>query len=269
MPRYATIEKAVGETPLEATERLRSKLNIPLSTPLAYAGRLDPMASGKLLILIGEECKRQETYHSLDKEYIFSVLFGVNSDTADILGLVTQCTHVPISTDAITNVAKQLTGPIELPYPHFSSKTVEGKPLHVWTLEHRLDEIEIPIKKSTIYKLNLLDVQDVSFSDLFETALQKIDTVTRVTAESKRLGRDFRRVDVRTAWDALYATQRDHTYQVATFSCIASSGTYMRTLAEYIAKELGTCGLAYSIHRKTIGTYRPLFKSLGVWTKRF
>jgi len=30
----------------------------------------------------------------------------------------------------------------------------------------------------------------------------------------------------------------------------------MRTLSEVIAKEIGTCGLAYSIHRTTIGTYK-------------
>jgi tRNA U55 pseudouridine synthase TruB len=40
-----------------------------------------PMASGKLLVLLGEECKHQENYHSLDKEYEFSVLLGIGSDT--------------------------------------------------------------------------------------------------------------------------------------------------------------------------------------------
>ena len=49
MRRYVIVEKAVGETPLEATERYRVRANIDTGTPLAYAGRLDPMASGQLL----------------------------------------------------------------------------------------------------------------------------------------------------------------------------------------------------------------------------
>ncbi|MCA9363758.1 hypothetical protein KC727_00880, partial [Candidatus Kaiserbacteria bacterium] len=87
MQRYATIEKRIGETPLEAAERLRVTLGLSADIPLAYAGRLDPMASGKLLVLIGDECKKQEQYHTLDKEYTFEVLFGVRSDTADVLGI--------------------------------------------------------------------------------------------------------------------------------------------------------------------------------------
>jgi hypothetical protein len=43
----------------------------------------------------------------------------------------------------------------------------------------------------------------------------------------------------------------------------------MRSLAEVIAKKLGTCGLAYSIHRKTIGRYFAVFPRLGFWVKRY
>ena len=48
------------------------------------------MASGKLLILIGDECKNQKKYFGLDKEYEFEVLFGVESDTGDVLGLISK-----------------------------------------------------------------------------------------------------------------------------------------------------------------------------------
>ena len=86
MQKYAVVEKAVGETPLQALERFRALHGELDQIPMAYAGRLDPMASGKLLILIGEECKQQERYHALDKEYEFEVLFGIGSDTGDVLG---------------------------------------------------------------------------------------------------------------------------------------------------------------------------------------
>jgi hypothetical protein len=96
LARYIVLNKAVGETPLSCVEAWREKHPAYAGVSLAYAGRLDPMASGKLLILIGEECKQQERYHDLDKEYTFRVLFGVSSDSGDVLGLVsTENSYLP------------------------------------------------------------------------------------------------------------------------------------------------------------------------------
>ena len=86
MRRYEIVEKSVGETPLQALEAFRERERLG-GIPLTYAGRLDPMASGKLLILIGDECKKRDTYTGLDKRYRFEVLFGARTDTGDILGI--------------------------------------------------------------------------------------------------------------------------------------------------------------------------------------
>jgi tRNA pseudouridine55 synthase len=55
---------------------------------LSYAGRLDPMAEGVLLCLVGSANARREAYLDLNKEYILDVLFGFSTDTYDILGKV-------------------------------------------------------------------------------------------------------------------------------------------------------------------------------------
>ncbi len=267
-PPYVTMEKYVGETPLVALERIRSEYSIPTNVPLAYAGRLDPMASGKLLVLIGDECKVQEKYHSFDKEYVVEILLGTTSDTGDVLGLLASCKHKILTQSEIQNTLATFVGTISLPYPHFSSKTVQGKPLHTWTLEGRLDEIEIPVKKSTVHKLCFNTLRTVSKQNILETVRAKIETIPPVTDMRKALGADFRRTDVRKSWDGF---EKDAllTYQILTITCIASSGTYMRTLAELIGKKLGTCGLAYSIHRTKIGKYVPLTKRHGFWLRQF
>ncbi len=59
--------KELGETPLECLERMRIKHNIGQNTPMTYAGRLDPMADGLLIVLVGEECKKKDTYLGLNK----------------------------------------------------------------------------------------------------------------------------------------------------------------------------------------------------------
>ena len=269
MQRYAVVQKYVGETPLEALERLRATLQLSEDTPLAYAGRLDPMASGTLLILIGDECKRQAEYHDLDKEYLFSVLFGISSDTGDVLGILKSCTKRTVAMSEIKELARILIGKIELPYPHFSSKTVRGKPLHIWTLEGRLSEIEIPIKRSVLHQLKCTGIETIQGRSVSERALIKIHTVTEVTEESKQLGKNFRRDAVRSSWDAFAAQHGEEIFQIAHFRCVASSGTYMRSLSEEIAKLLGTCGLAYAIERTSIGKYLPLTRRYGLWTKVF
>ncbi|MBX2866964.1 hypothetical protein KTR10_03350 [Candidatus Kaiserbacteria bacterium] len=263
MKKYVTIEKKVGETPLVALEKYRSAHSHLERVPMAYAGRLDPMASGRLLLLIGEECKQQEKYHGLDKAYEFSVLFDVSSDTGDVLGRLSY--RAPSSIESLKGVVKNVKGDITLPYPHFSSKTVEGKPLHVWTLEGRVGEIDIPTYTATIYQLRLQNTETKTGAEIADEALQKIETIPPVTEESKALGRDFRRDDVRSDWKVFREMHGNDIYTIAHFSCVCSSGAYMRTLAEEIAKKVGTEGLAYSIHRTKIGRY----VGFGIWSKTY
>jgi tRNA pseudouridine(55) synthase len=265
--RYVVLQKEVGQTPLECVENWRKTQDNMEDVPLAYAGRLDPMASGSLLILIGEECKNQTEYHNLDKEYEFSVLFGVSSDSGDVLGIAKEGGRKTVSEEEIKNEIPKLIGKIELPYPIFSSKTVQGKPLHTWAMENRLDEIEIPTKQSEIYELSLQKTITLSRQEIVEQILEKIELIPPVTDMRKALGNDFRRPDIRKAWnDFLNNREKSDIFTIATFRCICSSGTYMRTLAEVIARELDTTGLAYSIHRTNIGKYK---KDTNGWDKLF
>jgi tRNA pseudouridine55 synthase len=281
MEKYIILEKEVGETPLSCAEEYRAKHPELKGVSMAYAGRLDPMASGKLLILLGEECKNQTAYHGLDKEYEFSVLLGIESDSLDVLGrLGTPNKNLSkddkesvtstsgrleakpkyqeefVTDSSVTLAAQYFIGLINQPYPRFSSKTVQGKPLHTWTMEGRLGEIEIPTKESTVYKLELTKTETLSKETVVKQALEKVNSIPPVTELRKALGNDFRRVDIRQDWNnILYNDSLPDTYQIAHFKCIASSGTYMRTLASELAKKLDTVGLAWSIHRSIIGTF--------------
>jgi len=254
-PKYYTIAKQIGETPLQALERLRTERSIPKHVPLAYAGRLDPMASGQLLILVGDECKNQERYHAFDKEYECEVLLGATSDTHDVLGIVEPGLEIRYEKLRIQEVLKNLLGKITLPYPHFSAKTVHGKPLHMWTLEGKLDSITIPEKTSTIYSIQLLDIRTIDATTLYTSVMEKVHSVPPVTDERKALGRDFRRTDVCASWKALHDANPLRTYTVLTIRVAASSGTYMRTLSHVIGKQLQSDALALSIHRTKIGKY--------------
>lgn len=261
--------KEVGETPLQATERLRTFHSIPKDVPLAYAGRLDPMASGLLLVLIGDECKRQEHYHTLDKAYDFEVLLGIGSDTHDVLGIVHAKTPVHPTHGEIRTALIPFIGEVTLPYPHFSAKTVQGKPLHMWTLEKRLHEIDVPTRTSRVYSLRILHEREEDIADIVRTVRESIARIPTVTDPRKALGRDFRRNEVLASWEQIQKAFPHTRFTILTLRAVASSGTYMRTLASCIGEKLGTTALAYSIHRTKIGRYVPLPLIGGVWVKKY
>ncbi len=267
LPPYITLEKKVGQTPLEVLEYWRKENNLSPDLPLAYAGRLDPMASGKLLILIGDTCKVQEQYHNLDKAYTFAVVFGLKSDSGDVLGITKEGATIAISEAKLQEVLKNLIGEISLPFPIFSSRTVKGKPLHTWAVEGRLAEISIPVKSSKIYQLSLIKIYFLERQNLIEQVKSKIAQLPKVTDPRKALGNDFRRPEVLSSWDTIVAvgTPSDQ-FMIAELECTASSGTYMRSLAEEIAKRLDTVGLAFSIHRRTIGRFNESGKT---WSLQF
>ena len=139
--------KRVGETPLECVERFRGEHTELLGVPLTYAGRLDPMAEGVLVVLSGEAIVRKDEYLGLPKKYTVEVLWGVETDTLDVLGLVSEkfSKDVSIPTgESVTDFLGTQVGKINQKYPAYSSKPVEGKPLFQWAREGRLGEIIIP-----------------------------------------------------------------------------------------------------------------------------
>ena len=88
------VHKEWGETPLVCLERLRATEGIDANVPMTYAGRLDPAAEGELIILVGEECKNKDAYSGLSKTYVAEILFGVSTDTYDLLGIPCACAEI-------------------------------------------------------------------------------------------------------------------------------------------------------------------------------
>ncbi len=268
MNRWTVIDKKVGETPLQALTAFRNKNTGLLGVPLTYAGRLDPMAEGKLLILIGNECKNRKKYDGLDKEYEFELLLGVKSDTEDILGLAESCgATASISKARGQAVADAMLGIHAMPYPAYSSKTVAGKQLFQHAHENTLDTIEIPTRDSRIYRISCFGVRTISDTELFENIFRKLSLLYPDT-DPLRVGSDFRINDVRASWQRV-KSDGAKVYTIVGFRAIVSSGTYVRTIAALIAEKFGTCGLAYLIRRTKIGRYLPIYKRVGFWWQTF
>lgn len=263
------VYKEWGKTPLQTLDTLRADFPTLKDATLSYAGRLDPLAEGLMLVLVGEANKQREEYLGLDKTYEIEILFGIKTDTGDLLGVptMTQSDVSVISSDELnlkfksrndegrTVVAgelRHLLGKQSFPYPIYSSKTVQGKPLHQWANEGRISEIEIPKTDIEIYDLEILpasNVEPVRFASASEILSRLETAISLVTGE-------FRFDKIKGEWDSLCAplqSKEEVRFPVLKIKCHCSSGTYMRTLAEEIGKLFGVSAFAYSIKRTTVG----------------
>jgi len=243
-----TLYKKEGETPLQCLDRFRLESPEYKDAVLSYVGRLDPMAEGVLVVVVGEENKNREKYLGLDKVYEVDVLFGVETDTGDILGKVPCSILQTLYTDTMSDIVatlKSFVGPFIQKYPHYSSRPVKGKPLFWWAREGRLGEIEIPEKTSEIYDITLLKQYSLSGKEILKQVEERIEKVSG----------DFRQQEIIDSWKEVLLKNLQQDFLLITMEVSCSSGTYMRTLSEEIAKKLGTTAIAWKIKRLKVANY--------------
>ena len=248
MKKIIILNKKEGETPLESLDNLRVKNIKYKDAKMTYAGRLDPMASGLLLILAGEETKSKEKYLSLDKEYNFEVLFGFATDTYDILGKVTTNYELSITNyeleKRIKLYLKSFLGESMQPYPIYSSKTVSGKQL--FTYARAGEEVEIPSRKIFIKSLKLVKIREIDNKKLFKNIEKRI----------KRVKGDFRQKEILDIWESHLMNLDKAKFTIASFKIKCGSGTYVRSIANDLGKKLDIPALAFSIKRTKIGIWK-------------
>ena len=94
---------------------------------VGHAGTLDPLATGVLMVCIGNATKRAEALQARDKEYIAGISFGATTPSYD-LEKVPDCRF---STDAVNEASlrkalKSFLGEQEQIAPLFSAKSIDG-----------------------------------------------------------------------------------------------------------------------------------------------
>jgi tRNA pseudouridine55 synthase len=238
--------KFPGETPLESLHRLRIAEPQIANETLSYAGRLDPMAEGLLLVLVGEENKKRESYLHLDKVYEATALLGIETDSYDILGKIT---HKSLSTEAVTRaqiekILSRYVGQSEQPYPPYSSKPINGKPLFQWARENALSELVIPTRAIHIFSIEIQNISEITALQLRQQVEEKIDKVTG----------DFRQQEIIDLWRVALQNGLT-TYQSVTFTISCSTGTYIRSLIHNMGRELGIGATTLNLKRVKLGDF--------------
>lgn len=209
------VYKEKGWTSFDVVAKLRSILHIK---KIGHAGTLDPLAEGVLVVLTNEDTKKQSDFLKLDKEYIAEIAFGLQSKTYDLEGPPIFF-QGEIDKDKLDQdfqkIINNYIGEIPQKVPPYSAVKVKGQKLYKKARKQNINEIELPVKKVNIYNIEISD---------------KYERVFEQNGASKALP----------------------VYKVK-MAC--SSGTYIRSLAHDLGKDLGVDGILAGLLRTRIGSY--------------
>ena len=192
------IDKPAGITSFDIIRHLRRQTKV---RKFGHAGTLDPMATGLMIILVGDACKQAERYSKLDKSYLGTITLGANSSTGDAEGKLTRVSTKHPSQVEVMQAIQSHIGEIEQTPPVYSAIKIDGQ--EAYKRARRGESIEMPSRQVNIHKLHLLD----------------------------------------------------YDYPKLYIDAHVSSGTYIRTLAETIGKQLHTGGHLSALRRMSIGSY--------------
>lgn len=130
---------------------------------IGHTGTLDPMATGVLVVCVGQGLKLVELLTNHDKEYIAKIKLGIETDTLDITGNILKEENIKeYSKEEVEKVLKNFVGKVKQEVPKYAAIKVNGKKLYEYARNG--EEVELPVRDIEIYNLKLVsDVKNNEF----------------------------------------------------------------------------------------------------------
>ncbi len=146
------VNKPTGLTSHDVISRVRRILG---TKEVGHSGTLDPLASGLMVLLIGEATKLSSYITEGDKSYRVELQLGIETDTLDITGQVQKTTPVNIKSDQVISAGLALADEYNLPIPLYSAKKIDGQKLYEYARNN--EHVEIPFKKMKFWDIEFLN----------------------------------------------------------------------------------------------------------------
>lgn len=145
------VNKPYGYTSRDIVNIVSKKLN---TKKVGHTGTLDPIATGVLVLPIGNALKISELLTAEKKEYIARVILGYETDTLDVTGAEIKRNKPTCTKEELENVLKSFIGKSNQQVPMYSAVKVNGKKLY----EYARNGIEVnpPVKEIEVYNIELI-----------------------------------------------------------------------------------------------------------------
>jgi len=148
---FLNIDKPGGLSSRDVVNRIERLVR---PAKCGHAGTLDPLATGVLVVALGQATRLVEYVQRLPKTYRGTFLLGRHSDTEDIEGQVVELVDPPSPSIAdVKAAAQRFVGIIQQRPPAYSAVKVAGK--RAYKLARRGQSVELAARSITIYSLDV------------------------------------------------------------------------------------------------------------------
>ncbi|MEM7138894.1 MAG: tRNA pseudouridine(55) synthase TruB [Myxococcota bacterium] len=159
MNGVVVVDKPSGCTSHDVVQRVRRAIQ---QRSVGHAGTLDPLATGVLVVAVGEATKLVSFLQAQDKRYEATIALGVTTDSLDADGTVTATSEVPpLGEEDVKLALRQFLGSHPQRAPQVSAIKVGGTPLY--RRARRGESIEAPVREVELFSA---DVEAVSPSEI-------------------------------------------------------------------------------------------------------
>jgi len=149
------VDKPPGITSAKVVARVKKWLK---ARKAGHTGTLDPFATGVLVVCINRATKLSRFFLHGKKKYEAVLHLGVETDTQDLTGIVTNVSHnVEFSKKTIQSAFKRFEGNIKQLPPIYSALKHKGVPLY--KLARSKKPVQKPARQVTIITLKILEIQ--------------------------------------------------------------------------------------------------------------
>lgn len=158
MNGFLIIDKEEGKTSRDIDNDIMYKF---ATKKVGHLGTLDPLATGVLVLALGNALKVLSLIEKHDKTYVAQVKMGISTDTLDITGRTILTSQTRASKDAVIKVLDSFIGENLFPVPKYSAVKVAGKKLYEYARNN--EEVELPKKLMTVYSYKILSFNEDEF----------------------------------------------------------------------------------------------------------
>jgi len=151
---WVVFDKPLDMTSTQAVGKVRWLFT---AQKAGHGGTLDPKASGILPIALGEATKTMPFTVDADKDYVFTITWGENTDSWDVEGVVTETSDHRPSRQDIELALPEFIGDIEQVPPKFSAIKVDGK--RAYDLARGGEDFVLKSRSVSIQSLDIVDFQ--------------------------------------------------------------------------------------------------------------
>ena len=146
------IDKPKNYTSRDIVNIMGKKLH---TKKIGHTGTLDPIATGVLVLCVGKYTKLVDILTSYNKEYIATVILGIETDTLDITGTILKEEKCSISIDKIKTALEHFEGKYIQEVPKYSAVKINGKKLYEYARNN--EDVVLPKREVEIKNIELID----------------------------------------------------------------------------------------------------------------